>query len=163
MFWYSHMFALNRNAKSQGDRQMKHDLLSYCRQIAAGMNYLVSKQFIHRDLAARNILVSSDDVCKVCMSWKVTQNSQFHFTQLNITCAFYHTQIADFGMARDVADDNYYVTTGGKIPVRWTSPEVHIYIATYSWLCTVDSSYTHYRQYFTRDTLRKVMCGALDV
>ena len=65
------------------------------------------------------------------MSWKVTQNSQFHFMQLNITHAFYQTQIADFGMARDVADDNYYVTTGGKIPVRWTSPEVHIYIATY--------------------------------
>ena len=27
-------------------------------------------------------------------------------------------------MARDVADDNYYVTTGGKIPLKWTSPEV---------------------------------------
>ena len=37
---------------------------------------------------------------------------------------FHHTQIADFGMARDVADDNYYVTTGGKIPLKWTSPEV---------------------------------------
>ena len=38
--------------------------------------------------------------------------------------SFFHTQIADFGMARDVSDDNYYVTTGGKIPVKWTSPEV---------------------------------------
>ena len=28
-------------------------------------------------------------------------------------------------MARDVADDNYYVTTGGKIPLKWTSPEVN--------------------------------------
>ena len=43
----------------------KHDLLSFCRQIAAGMNYLANKQFVHRELAARNILVSSDDVCKV--------------------------------------------------------------------------------------------------
>jgi len=33
-------------------------------------------------------------------------------------------QIADFGMARDVADDIYYVTTGGKIPVKWTAIEV---------------------------------------
>ena len=31
------------------------------------MNYLANKQFVHRDLAARNILVSSDDVCKVCV------------------------------------------------------------------------------------------------
>ena len=31
------------------------------------MNYLAGKQFVHRDLAARNILVSSDDVCKVCL------------------------------------------------------------------------------------------------
>ena len=47
--------------------ELKHDLLSYCRQIAAGMHYLTNKQFVHRDLAARNILVSSDDVCKVNM------------------------------------------------------------------------------------------------
>ena len=45
--------------------KLKRDLLRFCRQIAAGMNYHSNKQFIHRDLAARNILVSSDDVCKV--------------------------------------------------------------------------------------------------
>ena len=27
-------------------------------------------------------------------------------------------------MARDVADDTYYKVTGGKIPVKWTAPEV---------------------------------------
>ena len=45
--------------------ELKHDLLSYCRHIAAGMDYLARKQFVHRDLAARNILVSSEYVCKV--------------------------------------------------------------------------------------------------
>ena len=29
-------------------------------------------------------------------------------------------------MARDVADDIYYVASGGKIPVKWTAPEVAI-------------------------------------
>ena len=33
-------------------------------------------------------------------------------------------KIADFGMARDVGDDTYYKVTGGKIPVKWTAPEV---------------------------------------
>jgi len=27
-------------------------------------------------------------------------------------------------MARDVNDDIYYMSTGGKIPVKWTAPEV---------------------------------------
>ena len=68
-------------------------------------------------------------------------------------------------MARDVADDNYYVTTGGKIPVKWTSPEV----ANYSDLLPLNSVtavyhvHMHIRQYFTRSILYKVMCGVLDV
>ena len=33
-------------------------------------------------------------------------------------------QIADFGMSRDLDDDNYYISHGGKIPIKWTSPEV---------------------------------------
>ena len=33
-------------------------------------------------------------------------------------------QIADFGMARDVADDNFYIASGGKVPAKWTAPEV---------------------------------------
>ena len=27
-------------------------------------------------------------------------------------------------MARDLMDDIYYISRGGKIPVRWTAPEV---------------------------------------
>ena len=33
-------------------------------------------------------------------------------------------QIADFGMSRDLADETYYISSGGKIPVKWTAPEV---------------------------------------
>lgn len=33
-------------------------------------------------------------------------------------------------MALDVADDTYYKITGGKIPVKWTAPEVSSYVCT---------------------------------
>ena len=33
-------------------------------------------------------------------------------------------QIADFGMARDLEESDYYISHGGKVPVKWTAPEV---------------------------------------
>ena len=39
-------------------------------------------------------------------------------------CHFEIKQIGDFGMSRDLAEDTYYITHGGKIPIRWTAPEV---------------------------------------
>ena len=33
-------------------------------------------------------------------------------------------QIADFGMARDLEESEYYISQGGKVPVKWTAPEV---------------------------------------
>jgi hypothetical protein len=35
-----------------------------------------------------------------------------------------YLQIADFGLARDLENENYYISHGGKIPVKWTAPEV---------------------------------------
>ena len=32
-------------------------------------------------------------------------------------------QIADFGMSRDLAEGQYYVSHGGLVPVKWTAPE----------------------------------------
>ncbi|CAI8026210.1 Ephrin type-A receptor 3 [Geodia barretti] len=63
------------------------------------MHYLASKGFVHRDLAARNIFVSESNTCKV----------------------------GDFGMSRDLANAPYYISRGGKIPVRWTAPEAMYY------------------------------------
>ena len=37
------------------------------------------------------------------------------------------TQVSDFGMSRDLSDDTYYVSHGGKIPVKWTAPEAILY------------------------------------
>ena len=36
-------------------------------------------------------------------------------------------QIGDFGMSRNLLDENYYVSKGGLIPLKWTAPEVIIY------------------------------------
>lgn len=35
-------------------------------------------------------------------------------------------QIGDFGMSRNLADETYYKSHGGKIPFKWSSPEVRI-------------------------------------
>ena len=60
------------------------------------MEFLGSKKCIHRDLAARNVLVARDFVVK----------------------------IADFGLARDVHNNDYYRKTGdGRLPVKWMAPE----------------------------------------
>ena len=53
-----------------------------------------------------------------------------HDWQLSTHGYVHNVQIADFGMARDVTDDTYYVSTGGKIPVRWTAPEVVMYVCS---------------------------------
>ena len=71
----------------------------FCSEIAAGMHHLGEHNFVHRDLAARNVLLGSGMVCKV----------------------------ADFGLSRRVqTEDNtgdYYRSTSGVLPVRWTAPE----------------------------------------
>jgi hypothetical protein len=84
-----------RNKDSLSTVDTYHLLLNFCRQICLGMTYLSGKGFIHRDLAARNVLISKDKICK----------------------------IADFGMSRNLEDDNYYHSHGGMIPVKWTAPE----------------------------------------
>ena len=40
---------------------------------------------------------------------------------------YFDTQIADFGMSRALQDAEYYVSRGGKIPVKWTAPEALSY------------------------------------
>ena len=69
-------------------------------------------------------------------------------------------QIADFGMARDVADSNYYVTTGGKVPVKWTAPEVQPFlIAMYH----NDGQNIFFRPCCIKDIQFTVMYGAMVV
>ncbi|XP_074029282.1 ret oncogene isoform X2 [Leptinotarsa decemlineata] len=78
-------------------------LLSFAWQISNGMAYLSDIKLVHRDLAARNVLLAADKVCK----------------------------ISDFGLTRDVYEDNAYLKRSkGRVPVKWMAPESladHIY------------------------------------
>ncbi|XP_058978008.1 tyrosine-protein kinase Fer isoform X2 [Musca domestica] len=94
---------LRKNSNILTTRQQ----MGMCRDAAAGMRYLESKNCIHRDLAARNCLVDLE--CSV--------------------------KISDFGMSRE--EEEYIVSDGMKqIPVKWTAPEA-LNFGKYTSLCDV--------------------------
>ncbi|XP_054433519.1 protein-tyrosine kinase 6 [Pteronotus mesoamericanus] len=70
------------------------ELADIASQVAEGMCYLESQNYIHRDLAARNILVGENNVCKV----------------------------GDFGLARLIKED-IYLSHDRNVPYKWTAPE----------------------------------------
>ncbi|KAL5289268.1 Src42A family protein [Megaselia abdita] len=74
-------------------------LIDMAAQIASGMAYLESQNYIHRDLAARNVLVADNNIVK----------------------------IADFGLARLIKEDEYEARVGARFPIKWTAPEAANY------------------------------------
>lgn len=93
---FLHKMNPRRNKMAALSPSLPSQFIAFAKDIASGMLYLSKKGFVHRDLAARNVLLTNDLTCK----------------------------IGDFGMARDIEYENeYYVSHGGVIPVKWTAPE----------------------------------------
>ena len=54
-------------------------LIDMAAQIAAGMAYLESQNYIHRDLAARNVLCSENNIVKIAIASLDRQHKVFEF------------------------------------------------------------------------------------
>ncbi|GMS78979.1 hypothetical protein PENTCL1PPCAC_1154 [Pristionchus entomophagus] len=80
-------------------RVARNDYLPIAQKIACAMAHLEQKGIAHRDLAARNILVGED-----------------HTT----------IKLADFGLARDIQETEYYSTDSVVFPAKWTAPEAYV-------------------------------------
>ncbi|CAH0550582.1 unnamed protein product [Brassicogethes aeneus] len=91
--------SLLEHLQGKGKSLKLNDLIDMAAQIAAGMAYLESQNYIHRDLAARNVLVGEGKVVK----------------------------IADFGLARLIKEDEYEARVGARFPIKWTAPEAANY------------------------------------
>ncbi|CAL1263363.1 unnamed protein product [Larinioides sclopetarius] len=81
--------------KNKEPKLESKELLRFALGVAEGMEYLETQNIVHRDLAARNILVGSNDAIK----------------------------ISDFGLAQEIKDHYYRMTTDRNIPIRWYALE----------------------------------------
>ncbi|XP_074528112.1 macrophage colony-stimulating factor 1 receptor 2 [Halichoeres trimaculatus] len=73
-----------------------NDLMRFSYQVAQGLDFLSTRNCIHRDVAARNVLLTDGRVAKIC----------------------------DFGLARDIRNDDSYIVQGNaRLPVKWMAPE----------------------------------------
>lgn len=61
-----HTFFFKTYVQTGKGRNLKlPQLIDMAAQIAAGMAYLESQNYIHRDLAARNVLVGDNNIVKI--------------------------------------------------------------------------------------------------
>jgi serine/threonine protein kinase len=88
--------------QTEGRHIPTHQKLTFCAEVARGMDYISARRVIHRDIAARNVLLDFAFVCK----------------------------ISDFGLSialnevKEYARFNEGALSEDELPVRWTAPEI---------------------------------------
>ncbi|KAI1717934.1 protein tyrosine kinase domain-containing protein [Ditylenchus destructor] len=81
--------------RSRGRHQVERSqLFQFAQNVADGMSYMESRQYVHRDLAARNILLDANLIAKV----------------------------SDFGLAQ-VCNQPTAENVRGRFPIKWSAPE----------------------------------------
>ena len=88
----------------------------------------------------------------VCSAWPVAHSQHTTLHPLMST-----SQIADFGMSRDLADETYYISRGGKIPVKWTAPEVKSDTPNHTFIILFFQA-LHYKKYSTASDVWSFGC-----
>ncbi|XP_077951131.1 epithelial discoidin domain-containing receptor 1 isoform X9 [Gasterosteus aculeatus] len=106
--YLSHRVLLDKTGPSHNTPTISYPaLISMASQIASGMMFLSSLNFVHRDLATRNCLVGGE---------KGDSGEDEGGER--------HIKIADFGMSRNLYAGDYYRIQGRAVlPIRWMAWE----------------------------------------
>ncbi|KAK5861814.1 hypothetical protein PBY51_017260 [Eleginops maclovinus] len=106
--YLSHRVLLDKTGPTHNTPTISYPaLISMASQIASGMKFLASLNFVHRDLATRNSLVGGE---------KGESGDDRGGER--------HIKIADFGMSRNLYAGDYYRIQGRAVlPIRWMAWE----------------------------------------